>query len=203
MSYKAFQNPAYKYINPGKDAPIANRRTLEKRAREFKDISLSFTPHPITKDVTIVRNERAINNSIRNLIMYMFGEIPFQGDIGSNVRRYMFEVMDDATASFVEDEIERVIEDYEPRVKIKGEINNLPYTRGATTQTASYVPDVSSNINDGFSTFNQTVKHNGDYLGAYVVADPDANRLEVTVTYQIVGYNQVFTINHILYPTRV
>jgi len=37
-------------------------------SRAFKDISLSFTPHPITKDLTILKNENAIARSVRNLV---------------------------------------------------------------------------------------------------------------------------------------
>ena len=97
MSYKAFQNPAYEYLNPGKDSPGSVQKTqLSKKAKEFKDVSLAFSPHPLTADLTIIRNERSINNAIKNLIMYHFGEIPFQNDIGSNVRNYMFEVVDEA-----------------------------------------------------------------------------------------------------------
>ena len=37
-------------------------------SRSFKDISLSFNAHPITKDLTIIKNENAIKRSVRNLV---------------------------------------------------------------------------------------------------------------------------------------
>jgi len=130
MPYQAFQNPAYKFVNPSKDSPGGNKIELNKIAREFKDVSLAFTPHPITKDLTIVRNERAISNAIRNLVMYHFGDVPFQLDIGSNVRGYMFETVDPATALFIENEVKRVITEYEPRAIIDPNYNEFPLRVG-------------------------------------------------------------------------
>ena len=38
------------------------------KSRSFKDISLSFNAHPVTKDLTIIKNENAIKRSVRNLV---------------------------------------------------------------------------------------------------------------------------------------
>ena len=202
--YNAFQNPALRYINPSKDSPGSMDKThLEKAAKEFKDVSLAFTPHPLTKDLTIVRNERAINNAVKNLVMYHFGEVPFQHDIGSDVRNYMFEVIDQATADFIEREVARVIRDYEPRVIIDGEFNDIPYNVGEVTPNQSYTNYPGTAGNKGYATINQFMKEADQQLGVYATVNDEANNIEVTIIYQIVGYNQVFTTNHILYPTRV
>ena len=37
-------------------------------SRAFKDISLSFEPHPITNDLPILKNESAIRRSVRNIV---------------------------------------------------------------------------------------------------------------------------------------
>jgi len=202
MPYQAFQNPALKYTNPSKDSP-GNKTVLTKTAREFKDVSLAFTPHPITKDLTIVRNERAINNSIKNLVMYHFGEVPFQHNKGSNVRNYMFEVVDQATAQFIEIEIARVIADYEPRAKIEGQFNDIPYNFGEVTSSQSYTNYGGTARNAGWATLNQYMHETGQHLGVYATVNDEANNIEVTIIYQIQGYDQVFTVSHILYPTRV
>ena len=197
-----FQNPSYKYINPGKDSPH-NRTALSKAAREFKDVSLAFTPHPITKDLTILRNERAINHSLKNLMMIMFGEVPFQNEIGSNIRSYLFEVMDPATAHLMEGEIKRVIEEYEPRVTVVGEANPYPNTLG-TFNTQATVTNYDNAVKEaGYAMFNASLKEANKMLGVWVEASPDENRFEVTIIYKIVGYEQVFEVKHLLYPTRV
>jgi phage baseplate assembly protein W len=45
-------------------------------------------------------------------------ERPFQPDIGSNIRRLLFENMDTITASSIETEIEQTILNYEPRARV-------------------------------------------------------------------------------------
>lgn len=202
--YNAFQNPALKFINPTKDSPGAFDKThLNKKAREFKDVSLAFTAHPVTKDLTIIRNERAINNSIKNLVMYHFGENPFQYGLGSNIRNYMFEVVDEATADFIKQEIERVIEEFEPRAVISGEFNDIPYNFGEVTSNLSYTNYPGTAGNKGYATINQFLKETDQQLGVFCTVNDEANNIEVTIIYQIVGYDQVFTVSHILYPTRV
>ena len=203
MSYKAFQNPALKYVNPSKDSPASTDKThLNKSAKEFKDVSLAFTPHPITKDLTIIRNERAISNAIKNLVMYHFGDVPFQNDIGSNVRNYMFEVVDEATAQFIEEEIERVIEEYEPRAVIDGEFDTIPFNPGEVTTSESYTNYGGTARNAGWATLNQFMHETDQQLGVYARVNDEANNIMVTIIYKIVGYEQVFTVDHILYPTR-
>jgi len=85
-------------------------------SRSFKDISLSFDPHPVTKDLPILTNERAIIRSIRNLVETIPTERFFNSTLGSNVRRSLFEFVDYATASIIQDQISEVILNYEPRV---------------------------------------------------------------------------------------
>ena len=59
--------------------------------RSFRDLDLNFTSHPIRKDVNSFSNEYAIINSIKNLIFTQHYERPFQPELGSNLRRMLFE----------------------------------------------------------------------------------------------------------------
>ena len=86
-------------------------------SRSFKDISLSFDPHPVTKDLPSLINERAIIRSVRNLVETLPTERFFNSTLGSNVRRSLFEFVDYATASVIQDQIIEVINNYEPRVE--------------------------------------------------------------------------------------
>ena len=88
-------------------------------SQAFKDISLSFDPHPVTKDLTIIKNENAIKRSIRNLVQTIPTERFFQPLIGSGVRESLFDFVDFGTASVIQKEIETVIENFEPRVKLR------------------------------------------------------------------------------------
>jgi phage baseplate assembly protein W len=98
-------------------------------SRSFKDISLSFEPHPVTKDLPILRNQSAIIRSIRNLVETIPNERFFNPSLGSNVRSSLFDFVDFATASVVRDEIINTISNYEPRVTdVDIEVNPRPDT---------------------------------------------------------------------------
>jgi len=90
--------------------------TIKGVSRGFKDISLSFEPHPVTKDLPILKNEAAIRRSVRNLVETIPTERFFNSIIGSNVRSSLFDFVDFGTASVIEDQIRVTIENFEPRV---------------------------------------------------------------------------------------
>jgi len=90
---------------------------IKKISRSFKDISLSFDPHPVTKDLPILKNENAIKRSVRNLTETMFTERFFNSLIGTGVRETLFEFVDYASASSVESQIIATLSNYEPRIE--------------------------------------------------------------------------------------
>jgi phage baseplate assembly protein W len=87
-------------------------------ARTFRDLDLNFTIHPIRKDINTHKNEYAIINSVKNLVLTNHYERPFQPQIGSNIRRLLFENVDAVTASQIEREIVETISNFEPRVQV-------------------------------------------------------------------------------------
>ena len=86
--------------------------------RNFRDLDLNFAIHPITKDVNIYKAEYAVINSVKNLILTNHFEKPFQPEVGSNIRRLLFENVDSIMAAQIEREIEETINNFEPRVQI-------------------------------------------------------------------------------------
>lgn len=89
---------------------------VKKISKPFKDISLSFDPHPVTKDLPVLTNERAIIRSVRNLVETIPTERFFNSILGSDVRRSLFEFVDYGTAGIIEDQIKTTIRNFEPRV---------------------------------------------------------------------------------------
>ncbi len=85
-------------------------------SRGFKDISFSFEPHPVTKDLPVLINERAISRSVRNLVETIPTERFFNPLLGSDVRRSLFEFVDYGSASIIEDQIKTTINNFEIRV---------------------------------------------------------------------------------------
>ena len=87
-----------------------------KVSRSYKDISLSFDPHPITKDLPVLKNANAIRRSVRNLVQTIPGERFFRPNLGSSVYDSLFDLMDFGTATLIESEIITTLDNFEPRV---------------------------------------------------------------------------------------
>jgi hypothetical protein len=92
---------------------------ISSTTRQYKDLDLNFLIHPVRKDINKHKDEMAVINSIKNLMMTNHYERPFQPDLGSNVRRLLFENLDKITAISMEREIRQVVQNYEPRAQIK------------------------------------------------------------------------------------
>ena len=102
---------------------MANQRI----SRAFKDISLSFEPHPVTKDLPILKNENAIRRSVRNIVETIPTERFFNSLLGSDVRRTLFEFVDFGTASVIQDQVQIAIENFEERVEnLVVEVDPIP-----------------------------------------------------------------------------
>ena len=100
---------------------------VQRISRSFKDISLSFEPHPVTKDLQILKNENAIRRSVRNIVETIPTERFFNSLLGSDVRGSLFEFVDFGTASVIESQILVAIENFEPRVdNVVVEVNPQP-----------------------------------------------------------------------------
>jgi phage baseplate assembly protein W len=87
--------------------------------RDFKDLDLNFTIHPVKKDINKNTGPMAVVNSIKNLILTNYYEKPFQPEFGSSVRGLLFENLDSITATTIKGEIERTIQNYEPRATVE------------------------------------------------------------------------------------
>ena len=111
---------------------------ITRVSRSFKDISLSFEPHPVTKDLAILKNERAISRSIRNIVETIPSERYFDPDFGSDVRSSLFENIDFGIIGVVESQILESIANYEPRVD-NVQVEVLPeYDNNALEVTVIY-----------------------------------------------------------------
>ena len=91
---------------------------VQRLSKGFKDLSASFQTSPLSSDLIALKNESAIARSVRNLVLTIQGERPFQPVLGTGVSRLLFENMDKLTASAIRSEIRTTIENYEPRVEI-------------------------------------------------------------------------------------
>ena len=99
----------------------------QRTSRRFKDISLSFSPHPVTKDLPVLLNERAVVRSVRNLVELIPTERFFDSTLGTDIRASLFENFNAPTVTIIEDQVRSTIRKYEPRVDDIGvEVDGLP-----------------------------------------------------------------------------
>lgn len=84
----------------------------------YSDISKNLVINPVTKDITRNTNENSVKEAIKNLLFIDKGELPFQPNVGSNIKAMLFEPLTPATAKVLEGLIEETIENYEPRANV-------------------------------------------------------------------------------------
>ena len=89
---------------------------IQRKSRAFKDISLTFSPHPVTKDLPVLVNERAVIRSVRNLVETIPTERFFNSLLGTDVRDSLFDNFDRMNVMMIEDQIREVLGNFEPRV---------------------------------------------------------------------------------------
>ena len=100
---------------------------ITRISRSFKDISLSFEPHPVTKDLPVLKNERAITRSVRNIVETIPTEKFFNSLFGSDVYRSLFDFVDFGTATIIQDQIKTSLENFEPRINnVRVEVDPRP-----------------------------------------------------------------------------
>ena len=87
-------------------------------SRAFKDISLSFQRHPVTNDVTVLRNEDAIKKSVINLTRTRINERFFNELLGTSIGNLLFENTNSGVDTVLEEEISTLLGNYEPRIEL-------------------------------------------------------------------------------------
>ena len=87
-------------------------------SRAFKDISLSFTRHPVANDITVLKNEDAIKKSVVNLCRTRINDRFFNDLLGTSIEDSLFETNLDDITSFLEREITVLLKNFEPRIRL-------------------------------------------------------------------------------------
>ena len=90
----------------------------EKQTEYFSDFLNSFAKTPIGEQLGRVTNEKAVNQSLRNLIKTNVGERLYQPFIGSNVNASLFDNNTEYQINNLQFFIETTIRNNEPRVNL-------------------------------------------------------------------------------------
>lgn len=111
------------------DASISGniqKAKVVSRKKGHSDLDLSLKLHPIRKDLNILKDDNAIKNAVKNLLISNAFERPFQPELGANLRGLLFEPADAITKIAIKQNILDVINNNEPRVKtLSIRINDL------------------------------------------------------------------------------
>lgn len=92
---------------------------VSKTSRQFRDIITSFAVHPSTKDVSAVKNDVAIKQSLKNLVLTQPGEKFYNQDFGSRVYQLLFEPLDPFTVTELKQDIINTIRNYDQRIEVE------------------------------------------------------------------------------------
>ena len=84
----------------------------------FRDINITFKKHPVTDDLVVSKDASAIKQAIVNLLLTNKGERLMNPEYGSDIRSYLFEPLDYATASQITTNIRYSIDRWEPRISV-------------------------------------------------------------------------------------
>jgi len=91
---------------------------LKKRATIYSDFRKDLAQSPISEDITILKDEDAVKDSIRNLLLTDRRERLLQPFLGAGLREMLFENITPATLKLIEDRVKTTIRAYEPRAEL-------------------------------------------------------------------------------------
>jgi len=84
----------------------------------FTDIPMFFTKNSFTGDLSVKKDINAIKESIKNIILTIYNERPFDTEFGTNVSLGLFENPSDFSF-YVENRISIALQQYEPRIRLE------------------------------------------------------------------------------------
>lgn len=100
--------------------------SVTSRTKNYSDLNLSLQLHPTRKDIIPLKDDAAVRNAVKNLILTNTYERPFHPELGANLRGLLFEPADAITRIAIKDQIESLLADQEPRVnKVKVFVENF------------------------------------------------------------------------------
>ena len=91
----------------------------------YSDILPNLDIHPVKRDLARLTDEIAVKQALKNLLSTRKTSRFFDANLGANIKQYLFEPLDDITATALKNEIEQTINNYEPRVNLT-KLNVIP-----------------------------------------------------------------------------
>jgi len=104
---------------------------MARNTRIYTDIDAAFTAHPISGDLVIKSDERAVKFAVKALVLTVNYERAFHPEIGTPIKHLLFENFDDITVILLKESIANVINNYEPRVDLLNVVVDPEYDNNA------------------------------------------------------------------------
>ena len=137
------------------DATVTNNSKRSNRI--YKDLNMSFTKNPATKDVARLFDVQAIKRAVKNIILTNKYERPLNPDFGCNLRGFLFENITEPLLVIIKDRVAMAIEKYEPRVSVEDVVvKNDIDKNGINIQVSFLINGVEAPVT--VSTFLQRVR---------------------------------------------
>lgn len=87
------------------------------RSEIYADLDLRLLTNPLSDDLVVLKDLEAVKQSVLRLVLTNYYEIPFEPFKGANVSALLFEPADEFTAFKIQENIVRVLRNYEPRIR--------------------------------------------------------------------------------------
>lgn len=111
---------------------------------KYSDFNLNFYNHPVTGDLSIVTDEKSINQSIKTLIFLDSYEVPFSPEIAGNIRSSLFKPLDGITMIDIKSRITTLLDNYEPRIQLNDVYVSAVADKNKISITINYTIKTSS-----------------------------------------------------------
>lgn len=93
-------------------------KQMDRDSQSYSDFLTDLNPHPVSGDIVKYTNENSVIRSIRNLLLTDRFERMYQPDIGTDIRKMLFEPIDSTTAQNISVFTQQTITKFEPRAKV-------------------------------------------------------------------------------------
>lgn len=91
---------------------------LTKKPNVYSDFRKDLKISPVSKDITLIKDEDAVKQSIRNLLLTDPGERLMQPFLGGGIKGLLFENITSDVLKLIKEKVTSTIETYEPRAEL-------------------------------------------------------------------------------------
>ena len=118
-----------------------------KKITLYQDFKKNLEKSPVSSDLTVLKDEDAVKESIKNLILTDRGERLMQPNLGGNINAMLFENITPAILVLIQNQVRTTIELFEPRAEIIDVIASSNYDDNTVrVQISFYITNVQQPI---------------------------------------------------------